>query len=94
MEPNPLSSSPLGVLLSYQVVVRGLDANNGNLSRILTNMTVDSHTPSILLANLTAGIKYSVSVAAATTVGYGPFSAPVLLRLDPHTNTLDHSFTR
>lgn len=57
-------------------------------------MTVDSHTPSILLANLTAGIKYSVSVAAGTALGYGPFSVPVLLRLDPHTKTLDHSFTR
>lgn len=57
-------------------------------------MTVDSHTPSIMLANLTAGIKYSVSVTAGTALGYGPFSTPVLLRLDPHTKTLDHSFTR
>lgn len=57
-------------------------------------MTVDSHTPSILLANLTAGIKYSVSVTAGTALGYGPFSAPALLRLDPHTKTLDHTFTR
>lgn len=57
-------------------------------------MTVDSHTPSILLANLTAGVKYSVSVTAGTAMGYGPFSAPALLRLDPNTKTLDNSFTR
>lgn len=57
-------------------------------------MTVDSQTPSIMLANLTAGIKYSVSVTAGTGLGYGPYSTPVLLRLDPHTKTLDHSFTR
>lgn len=86
--------SVAGVLVSYQIIVRGFEGGGSNVSRVLTNMTVESHTPSILLANLTAGVRYSVSVAAGTGLGFGPFSEPAVLRLDPHTHTLDSSFTR
>lgn len=81
-----------GNLLSYQVIVRGFDAYN--VSKILTNMTVDSSTPSLMLANLTSGVTYSVSVAATTKIGAGTFSTPAILRLDPNTRKLDQGFTR
>lgn len=47
-----------------------------------------------MLANLTSGVTYSVSVAATTRAGLGVFSTPAVLRLDPHTNKLDEGFTR
>lgn len=81
-----------GILTHYQVVVRGIDAFN--LSRVLTNMTVDAGTPTLMLANLTSGVVYSVSVCAATRIGCGPFSKQANLRLDPHTRKLDQGYTR
>ncbi|CAD7086145.1 unnamed protein product [Hermetia illucens] len=88
----PSNSSLNGVLTSYHVIVRGLDALN--ISRILTNMTVEATTPSLLLANLTSGVTYYISVAAATRKGVGPFSQPATLRLDPKTKKLDQGYTR
>lgn len=73
-------------------MVKGFD--NYNMSHVLTNMTVDGGMPTLLLANLSAGVTYSVSVAAATKMGIGPFSAPAVLRLDPRTKKLDHGYTR
>lgn len=64
------------------------------MSKILTNMTVDGATPSLLLANLSSGVTYSVSVAASTKIGLGPFSLPAILRLDPLTKKLDQGYTR
>lgn len=81
-----------GNLLSYQVIVRGFDAYN--ISKMLTNITVDSATPNLMLANLTSGVTYSVSVAATTAIGAGAFSTPAILRLDPNTRKLDQGFTR
>lgn len=88
----PANSSINGVLLNYHVIVRGFDPYN--MSKILTNMTVDATTPSLMLANLTSGITYSVSVAASTRKGSGPYSQPANLRLDPHTRKLDQGYTR
>lgn len=61
---------------------------------MLTNITVDSATPNLMLANLTSGVTYSVSVAATTAIGAGAFSTPAILRLDPNTRKLDQGFTR
>lgn len=72
--------------------MKGYDAHN--MTKILTNMTVDAGTPSLLLANLSSGVMYSVSVAASTKVGMGPYSLPAILRLDPHTKKLDQGYTR
>lgn len=81
---------PTGVLQTYHIIVRGYDANM-NRSRILTNVTIDATAPTLLLANLTEGVTYTVSVAAANRAGYGPYSAPATLRLDPITKRLDQS---
>lgn len=88
----PPSESLNGVLKNYHVIIRGYDANN--VSRVLTNMTVDGNSPKLMLTNLTAGVTYSVSVAASTKIGYGPYSSPSILRLDPSTNKLDHGYVR
>lgn len=79
-----------GVFKTYHIIVRGVDTKL-NLSKILTNVTIDATTPSLLLANLTEGVTYTVSVAAANKAGLGPYSAPATLRLDPLTKRLDQS---
>lgn len=81
---------PTGVLQTYHIIVRGYDASL-NRSRILTNVTIDASAPTLLLANLTEGVTYTVSVAAANRAGYGPYSLPATLRLDPVTKRLDQS---
>uniref|UniRef100_A0A8D8UA12 Roundabout homolog 1 n=1 Tax=Cacopsylla melanoneura TaxID=428564 RepID=A0A8D8UA12_9HEMI len=64
-----------GVIRTYQIIVGG-----GNNSALI-NMTVSASTPSLLLTNLGLGIRYYVSLAAATRAGLGPFSKPSLLSL-------------
>uniref|UniRef100_A0A182JQB0 Roundabout n=1 Tax=Anopheles christyi TaxID=43041 RepID=A0A182JQB0_9DIPT len=81
-----------GKLKHYHIIIRGYDVHN--ISKVLTNMTVDGEAPKLLLANLSAGVTYSVSIAASTKVGIGPYSIPSILRLDPHTRRLDHGYTR
>lgn len=83
----------IGVIKSFYVVVRGMDAT-ANKSRVLTNVTVDVSTPTLLLANLTEGVTYSVSIAAANAAGIGPYSPAATLRLDPVTKRLDQSSTQ
>lgn len=78
----------LGVLLNYHVVVRGIDTTH-NYSRILTNVTIDAVSPTLVLANLTEGVMYTVSVAAGNNAGIGPYCTPATLRLDPVTKRLD-----
>lgn len=87
-QPPPLAVQN-GVLRNYQVVVYR-EGNGPSAAPVhLTNVTVDSSTPTLLLTNLTAGVGYLVRVAAATRVGLGPFSAPAKLRLDPASKILD-----
>lgn len=74
------------------MVVRGFDSLN--MSRVLTNMSVDAAAPTLMLANLTSGVVYSVAVCAATRRGCGPYSKQANLRLDPHTRKLDQGYTR
>uniref|UniRef100_A0AAG5DD15 Roundabout n=1 Tax=Anopheles atroparvus TaxID=41427 RepID=A0AAG5DD15_ANOAO len=88
----PANSTINGKLKYYHIIIRGYDAHNA--SKVLTNMTVDGEAPKLLLANLSAGVTYSVSIAASTKVGIGPYSIPSILRLDPHTKRLDHGYTR
>lgn len=91
-QPIHFSHSTVGLLKNFHVIVRGFDAHN--MSKILTNMTVDGTIPSLMLANLSSGVMYSVSVAASTKMGMGPYSLPAILRLDPHTKKLDQGYTR
>lgn len=79
-----------GILVSYSIIVRGIDINL-NKSRVLTNVTIEANTPTLLLANLTEGVTYTVSVAAVNNAGIGPYSSPATLRLDPITKRLDQS---
>ncbi|XP_023159058.1 roundabout homolog 2 [Ceratitis capitata] len=81
-----------GVLTNYNVLVKGLDSHN--TTRIFKNMTIDAGSPTLLLANLSTGVTYYISVAAATKVGVGPFSKPAVLRMDPRTQSLDTGYTR
>ncbi|XP_017474613.1 PREDICTED: protein sax-3 isoform X1 [Rhagoletis zephyria] len=81
-----------GILTNYNVLVKGLDSHN--TTRIFKNMTIDAGSPTLLLANLSTGVTYYISVAAATKVGVGPFSKPAVLRMDPRTQSLDTGYTR
>lgn len=81
-----------GILKSYNVIVRGVNIYE-NISKVLTNITIDSTSSSIMLANLTEGVTYTVSVSAINRIGMGPFSQPAILRLDPFTKKLDTSFS-
>ncbi|CAO1323968.1 unnamed protein product [Diamesa serratosioi] len=82
-----------GVLLNYLVIVRGVNIYE-NISKVLTNITINAATSSLMLANLTEGVTYTVSVAAANNAGLGPFSKPAVLRLDPITKQLDTSYNQ
>ncbi|XP_055856446.1 protein sax-3 [Episyrphus balteatus] len=87
----PSNRTANGILIAYNIIVQGLDSHN--TTRIFKNMTIDAATPSLLLANLTSGVTYYISVAAATKVGVGPFSQPSVLRMDPRTQSLDTGYT-
>lgn len=88
----PAPESLNGALKNYNVIVTGYDVYN--ISRVLTNMSVEGDSPKLMLTNLTAGVRYSVSVSASTKMGYGPYSSPSILRLDPNTNKLDQGYVR
>ncbi|XP_037047604.1 protein sax-3 [Bradysia coprophila] len=87
---QPAMPAHNGILISYSIIVRGIDINL-NKSRVLTNVTIEASTPTLLLANLTEGVTYTVSVAAVNNAGIGPYSSPATLRLDPITKRLDQS---
>uniref|UniRef100_A0A182JEU5 Uncharacterized protein n=1 Tax=Anopheles atroparvus TaxID=41427 RepID=A0A182JEU5_ANOAO len=89
--PPPTSHN--GVLRSYNIIVRGVDLRS-NYSKVLSNVTIDAASSTLLLANLTEGVTYTVSIAAATNAGMGPFSSPATLRLDPVTKQLDQTSHR
>lgn len=50
---------------------------------VVSNGSVAAAVPSVLLSNLTAGTPYVVMVTAATRVGWGPWSAPQRLKVQP-----------
>ncbi|XP_067624205.1 roundabout homolog 2 [Eurosta solidaginis] len=89
--PSP-NKTRNGILTNYNVLVKGLDSHN--TTRIFKNMTIDAGSPTLLLANLSSGVTYYISVAAATKMGVGPFSKPTILRMDPRTQSLDTGYTR
>lgn len=88
----PVANFHNGVLKSFNVIVRGVNIYE-NISKVLTNITIDASGSSIMLANLTEGVTYTVSVAAMTDVGAGPYCQPLIMRLDPITMQLDTSFS-
>lgn len=88
----PPTRSHNGIIKSYNVIVRGVNIYK-NISKVLTNITIDATSSSIMLANLTEGVTYTVSVAAINRIGIGPYNSPAMLRLDPITKRLDTSNT-
>ncbi|KAG5676557.1 hypothetical protein PVAND_006381 [Polypedilum vanderplanki] len=88
----PPTKSHNGILKFYNVIVRGVNIYE-NISKVLTNITIDASSSSIMLANLTEGVTYTVSVAAINRIGLGPYNQPSILRLDPITKRLDTTFT-
>ncbi|XP_050437728.1 protein sax-3-like [Adelges cooleyi] len=73
----PPDNSHNGVITSYQVIIQG-----GVSWDVLSNVTVSAGTPTLLLTNLTSGVKYKVMIAAATKVGLGPYTDPITLPTD------------
>lgn len=88
----PPLKSHNGEIKFYNVIVRGVNIYE-NISKVLTNITIDATSSSIMLANLTEGVTYTVSVAAINRIGIGPYDTPTFLRLDPITKRLDTSHT-
>lgn len=81
-----------GVIQSYNVIVRCVNFYQ-NISKLLTNITIDAESSRITLVNLTEGVSYTISVAAVNRIGSGPYSEPAIIRLDPLTKKLDTTFT-
>lgn len=73
----PPEYSHNGVITSYQVVIQG-----GSTWDVLSNVTVSASTPTLLLTNLTTGVRYKVMIAAATKIGFGPYTDPIVLPTD------------
>jgi hypothetical protein len=88
----PAVSHRNGILKSYNVIVRCVNFYQ-NISKTLTNVTIDADSARITLVNLTEGVTYTISIAAINRVGCGPYSQPAIIRLDPFSKTLDTSFT-
>uniref|UniRef100_A0A182N8T3 Roundabout n=1 Tax=Anopheles dirus TaxID=7168 RepID=A0A182N8T3_9DIPT len=89
----PPAAAQNGVLRTYNIIVRGVDVRS-NYSKVLSNVTIEATSSTLLLANLTEGVTYTVSIAASTSAGMGPFSNPATLRLDPITKQLDQTSHR
>jgi roundabout axon guidance receptor 2 len=77
-----------GNLLGYNIHIQG------NISTLHSNITLNATITSITLHNLTTGAVYSVRVLAFTTVGPGPFSSPIALRMDPNMLYSKHADTQ
>lgn len=56
-------------------------------------MTIEGKTPSLLLANLTSGVTYYITVAAATKNGLGPFTKPSIIKVDSNMRIIDTDYT-
>lgn len=73
----PPDNTHNGAITGYQVVIQG-----GASWDVLSNVTVSASTPTLLLTNLTAGVRYKVMIAAATKIGFGPYTDPIILPTD------------
>lgn len=80
-----------GNLTGYRIIVR--EHGSQNVTKLL-NISIDAKSPTVLLNNFTRGVTYSVSVAAVTKIGVGPYSPPSTLRLDLKNDKLHQGFTR
>ncbi|KAF5269632.1 hypothetical protein FQR65_LT05971, partial [Abscondita terminalis] len=85
---GPPTASLNGDLQGYKVEVK---ANKSDAP--LDSVTVGVN-PTLLLGNLSTGVTYHVRVAATTRAGFGPFSVPAMLRLDPASRISDHHSQR
>lgn len=87
-----------GNLLGYNLHIQP----QTNISSLHSNITVNATVHTITLYNLTTGAVYSVRVLAFTSVGSGPLSAPVAMRMnqdsiwnrqeDPSTSSLSPTY--
>lgn len=59
---------------------------------LLSNVSVDAVDPALVIGNLTSGVTYVVTAAAATNAGLGPPSPASSMRIDPASRLLldDH----
>lgn len=80
-----------GHIVSYNVLVQGMDYFNA--TRIFKNMTIEGKTPFLLLANLTSGVTYYITVAASTKYGLGPFTKPSIIKVDSNMRIIDTDYT-
>lgn len=68
-----------GVLLDYRIVIAPAMANGSLLAKHTVVVRKDSR--SEVIANLTAGMRYRVAMAARTEAGIGVMSKPVSIRM-------------
>lgn len=87
---SPPLPSLNGDLQGFKVEVR---TNGSDLHSHVDTITVGA-SPTLLLGNLSAGITYTVRVAATTRAGVGPYSAFATLRLDAASRAVDHHHQR
>ncbi|XP_067137945.1 roundabout homolog 1-like isoform X3 [Centruroides vittatus] len=66
-----------GILQGYTIHIMG------NSSSLHSNITTNATTTSFTLYNLTASSVYTIRAVARTSVGMGPFTSSVSLRMDP-----------
>lgn len=64
-----------------------------NNTRMYRNISVDGSTHSLLLANLTSGVTYYITIAAATKIGLGPFSKASIVRVGSNMGIFDSDYT-
>ncbi|ODM93984.1 Roundabout 2 [Orchesella cincta] len=75
---SPLESQQHnGILRGFRVEIRGND------SRLHAEMDFGPNITSIVLSNLTLGRSYFVRVCGYTSVGFGPYSQPLKIEMDP-----------
>ncbi|RWS14759.1 roundabout 1-like protein, partial [Dinothrombium tinctorium] len=75
---SPLRAQELnGVLKGYKVRIEATNYSFKN------EINVNATSTRLLLSNLTAFLEYNISVAASTSIGYGPFTPPVPLKMNP-----------
>ncbi|XP_050532372.1 roundabout homolog 2-like [Daktulosphaira vitifoliae] len=73
----PPDDSHNGIITNYQIIIQG-----GINWDVLSNVTVSANTPTLLLTNLTSGVRYKVMISAATKIGFGPYTDPIPLPTD------------
>ena len=78
--PGPFQN---GIIRSYKIAFKLNDS-----SKTWKTTSVDSQKLRVVLGNLEYYTLYDVKVAGETSLGLGPYSAPVSIRTDAHGNQM------